>query len=73
MMLCHDIKADVGVMVVEVDTSCQYSITLHHRAVVGHVGLFDKMVSDMEMSVKQRYGIEYLHAEIVAPIDMHRP
>ena len=31
----------------------------------------DKMASDMEMCAKQRCVIEFLHAETVAPTDVH--
>jgi len=35
-------------------------------------GQSDKMVSDMEVQMKQSYVIEFLHAEKkIAPIDVH--
>ena len=34
-------------------------------------GQSDRMVSDMEVHMKQRCGIEFLHAEKMAPIDIH--
>jgi len=35
-------------------------------------GQSDKMASDMEVRMKQRCVIEFLHAERIAPIDIHR-
>ena len=35
-------------------------------------GQSDKMVSDMEVCMKQKYGIEFLHVEKVALIDIHQ-
>jgi len=35
-------------------------------------GQSDKMASDMEVRMKQRCVIELLHAEKIAPIDIHR-
>jgi len=35
-------------------------------------GQSDKMVSDMEVRMKQRCVIEFLRAEIIAPNDIHR-
>jgi len=35
-------------------------------------GQSDKMVSDMEVCMKQRCVIEFLHAEKIAPNDIHR-
>jgi len=35
-------------------------------------GQSDKMASDMEVHMKQRCVIEFLHAEKIAPIDIHR-
>ena len=35
-------------------------------------GQSDIMVSDMEVWMKQRCGIEFLHAEKMAPIDIHQ-
>jgi len=34
-------------------------------------GQSDRMVSDMGVYIKQRGGVEFLHAETVAPIDIH--
>ena len=31
----------------------------------------DKMMSDMEVHMKQRSGIEFLHTEKLAPVDFH--
>ena len=35
-------------------------------------GQSDKMTSDMEVRMKQRCVIEFLHAEKIAPKDIHR-
>ena len=35
-------------------------------------GQSDKMASDMEVQMKQRCVTEFLHAEKMAPIDIHR-
>ena len=35
-------------------------------------GQSDRMTSDMEVGMKQRYGIELLHVEKIAPIDIHQ-
>ena len=32
----------------------------------------DKMASDMKEHMKQRYGIEFLHVEKMAPTDIHQ-
>jgi len=36
------------------------------------VGQSDKMTSDMEVRMKQRCVIEFLHVEKIAPYDIHR-
>ena len=36
-------------------------------------GQSDQMISDMEVDLKQRCVIESLHAEKMAPIDIHQP
>ena len=35
-------------------------------------GQSNRMASDMEACMKQRCVIEFLHAEIIAPIDIHQ-
>ena len=35
-------------------------------------GQSDKMVSDMEVHMKQRCATEFLHVEKIAPIDIHQ-
>jgi len=35
-------------------------------------GQSDRITSDMEVGMKQRYGIELLHVEKIAPIDIHQ-
>lgn len=34
-------------------------------------GNSDKMTSDIDEHMKQKYGIEFLHAEKTAPTDIH--
>jgi len=34
-------------------------------------GQSDKMTSDMELCVKQRCATDFLHAEKIAPLDIH--
>ena len=64
-------EADVGGMVVEVEPSV--SIPLHFVAVwqMAAEEQSDKMASDMEVHMKQRCVIEFLHAEKMAPTDVH--
>ena len=35
-------------------------------------GKSNKMMSDMEVHMKQRYVTEFLHVEKIAPIDIHQ-
>ena len=65
-------EADVGDMAVKAEPSHQYSI---HVVAIGQIaaeGQPDKMMSDMEVLMKQRCVTEFLHAEKVAPTDIHR-
>jgi len=50
------------------------NIPSHFVAVwqVAAQGQFDKMVSDMEVHVKQRDGTEFVHEEKMAPTDIHQ-
>ena len=58
-------EMDVGGMAAEAEPSAQYSITL--LSAKGHS---DRMVSDMEMHMKQRCVTEFLHVEKMAPTDI---
>ena len=62
-------EADVSDMGIEAEPSCQYSITFFCHAADGSR---DKMTADMEVHLKQRYVTEFLHAEKMAPIDIHQ-
>lgn len=67
-LLCWPTKTevDVGSIVVEVESSHQYSTTLCCHVTV------DKKVSGMEVHVKQKCGIELLDGEKMAPVDINR-
>lgn len=67
-LLCWPTKTevDVGSIVVEVESSHQYSTTLCCHVTVG------KKVSGMEVHVKQKCGIELLDGEKMAPVDINR-
>jgi len=56
---------------VEIELSHQYSVTFCCRVTGTAQGQSDKMASDMEMRMKQRCAIEFLHMENIAPIDIH--
>jgi len=63
-LLCWPTTSEVDVgMAVKAEPSHQYSVMLCHRTTDGSRGAVDRMVSDMEMRMKQRCGIELLHAE----------
>ena len=62
-------EADGGGTVVGVEPSHQYSIPFCCH--VAAEGRSDRMVSDMEVHMKQRRGMEFLHAEKMAPNDVH--
>ena len=49
------------------------NIPLHFVAVwqTAAEGQSERMVSDIEVSMKQRCGTEFLHVEKIAPIDIH--
>ena len=64
-------EVDVCGMPVEVEPSYQYPL---HFVAVGQMAIeeqSDKIVSDMEVCMKQRYVTEFLHAEKKAPSDIH--
>ena len=65
-------EANVGSMAAEVEPSCQYPVPLCWRAKDGSRVAFSKMASDMESCIKQRCVTEFLHAEKMAPTDIHR-
>ena len=58
-------EVDVGGMAVEVEPSQQYSFTF-----CCHVTDGSTVVSDMEVCMKERCVIEFLHVEKVAPIEI---
>ena len=64
-------EVDVGGTAVQVEPST--NILLHVVSVWQIVakGQPDRMVSDMEVQMKQRWGIEFLHVEKMEPIDVH--
>ena len=68
-------EVDVGGMEVDVEPSHQYSVTCFCHVTDGSTlcwGHSDRMVSDIEVHMKQRHGIEFLHAEKTAPTDIHQ-
>jgi hypothetical protein len=65
-------EADVGDMAVEVEPSRPYSVKFCYRVTDDSRGQSDKMASDMEVRMKQRCVTEFLHAENIAPNDIHR-
>jgi len=65
-------EADVGDMAVEVEPSHQYSVKFCCCATDDSRGQSNKMVSDMEVHMKQRCVIEFFHVEKFAPNDIHR-
>lgn len=56
-------QADVGGMAVEVESSHQYSVIFCCRVTDGSRGLSDKTVSDMEVCMKQRCVVYFIHVE----------
>ena len=60
-------------LALEVEPSLSFNIPLHFLAMwqIAAQGQSDTVVSDMEVCVKQRYGTEFLHAEIIAHTDIH--
>jgi len=64
-------EADVGGMVVEVEHSCQCCLSFVSVQQMATVRQSDKAASNMEVQMKQKCVIEFLHAETMAPIDIH--
>jgi len=62
---------DFGGMASEVEPSHQYSIMLCCHVMDGSRETVCQIVSDREMQMKQRFVIEFLHAEKIPPIDIH--
>ena len=65
-------EADVGDVAVEVEPSHQYSVKFCCRCTDDSRGHSAKMVSEMEVHMKKRCVIEFLHAENIAPNDILR-
>ena len=66
-------EADVGGMAVEGELSDNTPLHVVAMWQMAGKGYSDKTVSDMEVHVKQRYGIEFLHVETFLPIDFQWP
>jgi len=59
-------------MAVEIELSHKYSVKFCCCMIAPFL-LSDRMVSNMEVQMKQRYGIEFFHVEKrIAPIGIHR-
>ena len=73
ILLCWPMmsEADVDGAAVEVEPFYLYSITFCCSVIAAAAGRCDKMVPDMEVHRKQRCGIEILHLEKIAPVDIH--
>ena len=73
VLLCWPMTsgADVSGTAVEVEPLHQCSITFYCCATNGSRGNADKMVSDVEVWMKQRCVTEFLHAEKMAPAGIH--
>jgi len=65
-------EADVGDMAVEVEPSRQYSVKFCCRATDDSRGQSNKMAPGIEVCMKQRFVIEFLHVEKFALNDIHR-
>jgi len=65
------LEAD-GHMAVEVEPSCQYSITFCCVWQKAAEGQCDEMASDAEVHTEQRCVTEFLHADEIAPIGINR-
>ena len=74
ILLCWPVmsEVDVRVMAVEVGHSHQYSLRAVAMKQMAAEGQSDRMLSDMGVHMEQRYGTEFLHAEKMAPMDIHR-
>ena len=64
-------ETHVGGMAVEVEPSYWYPIPFCFSVETAAEGQSDRMVSEMEVCVKQRYVTEFLHADKKSPIDIH--
>ena len=64
-------EVDAGGMAVEVEHSHQYFITFCCCVTDGSSGQSVRMVSDMEAWIEQRCGMEFLHADKKALIDIN--
>ena len=64
-------EADGG-MAVEANPSHQYSTPFSYQVTDGSRGAICRMVSGMEVSLKQRCITEFLHAEKMVPTDIHQ-
>lgn len=53
-------EEDVGDMIVDIESSCQYYIRFCAVQQMAAEGKSDNTASDMEMCMKKRYGIEFL-------------
>ena len=72
-MLAHKVReADAGSMAVEVELSHRTFPTCCCHVTDDSRGQSDKMVSDMEVSMKQRCVTEFLHVEKLALMDLHQ-
>ena len=65
-------EADVGGMTVEAEPSVNIPLCSVGKWQMEAEGQSDKMVSDMEVSMKQRCVTEFLHVEKLALMDLHR-
>jgi len=73
ILLCCPMMSEVvvGGITAEVEPSHQYSIIFCCRVKIATEGHSDKMSSDMEMHMKPRCVIEFVHMEKMAATDIH--
>ena len=66
ILLCWPTMSEAGVgrTAVEIEPARQYSVIFSCCLRDGSRGQYDKMISDMEVYIKQSYGIEFLHVEM---------
>jgi len=63
-------ETNVGGTAAKAEPSHQYSITCCCCVTGGSIGgQSDTVVSDLEMHMEQRGGLEFLHADKIAPVD----
>jgi hypothetical protein len=74
ILLCWKttLEEDVGGMTVEVEPSCQQFVSFVAVRQIAAEEQSDRMASDMEVHTKQRCVIDFLHADKIAPVDIHR-